>query len=133
MRIIIKNNSEDTIFVFEWWYPYMCDVPDFVMNRLDPYYTINPGKVSITALNEGTSWESYFATGSIHGQDTIWIYVFNANKIDKKSDNVDSAFLARYGITLKDMIDLNWELSYPPDSILTVITNPDLAKDHSSY
>ena len=57
----------------------------------------------------------------------------NANKIDKRSDNVDAAFLARYGITLKDMTELNWQLSYPPDSILSVTDNPGLAKDPVNY
>ena len=132
--IPFTNNSKDTIMVHHWFYPYMLSYPNEIKDYLEKDYIIKPGQTNTYALDILIgSWEEYFAESSMHGKDTVWVYVFNANKIDKKSDNVDAAFLARYGITLKDMIELNWQLSYPPDSIISFTDNPDLAKDPVNY
>lgn len=133
-KIPFINNSNDTLLVFETWNCYVLSAPDFVRDKLDKKQIIMPGDTSITALYSGMSWEEIFSNIKFaYNEDTIWVFVFNANKIDMKSDNVDAAFLARYGVTLKEMPELNWQLSYPPDSILSVTENPDLAKDPDVY
>lgn len=118
----------DTIFVFHNNAPEVSSY--LVKSYCEPLYIINPGRKSEYMLNMFyMSWEEYFSELSLHGLDTTYVYAFNANKIDKKSDDVEAAFLGRYNITLPDMIRVNWHLTYPPDSILSVNVNQDPDKD----
>jgi len=53
------------------------------------------------------TWESFF----LHSSDTLRIYVADAEKV--MADDTTN-LLVHYKLTLGDLEDLNWHLSYPP-------------------
>lgn len=46
--------------------------------------------------------------------DTLMIFVFDAQKLEKRDSHVRNSLLVRYDLSLKDLQQNNWTLSYPP-------------------
>lgn len=54
------------------------------------------------------------AFGSKIKSDTLMVYIFDVSKLDANS-SVGDALIQRYDLSLPDLQQLNWKLTYPPD------------------
>ena len=60
--------------------------------------------------------------------DTLMVFVFDAEKLERRDLHIRNSVLVRYDLSLKDLQRLNWTLSYPPTENMKQIKmwlNPD--------
>ena len=59
--------------------------------------------------------------------DTLMVFVFDAEKLEKRDSHVKYSLLVRYDLSLKDLQKNNWTLTYPPtESMKTIKMWPKL-------
>lgn len=100
----VQNNSTDIIQYYAS-YAY----PDTAIAHEKPILnTVHPSECS--------SWESDKDFKDIIPSDTISVYIFSKDTVDKYSwDKIRSDYniLKRYDLSLKDLETQNWTVSYP--------------------
>lgn len=102
-KMYFVNTSNSPVYV-EWnssLLPYLLS-----KRAINHWYDYASPMKSVVMYNFDT-WESYF----LHSSDTMRIYVADADKVI--ADDTTN-LLARYDLSLFDLIDLNWRVSYPP-------------------
>lgn len=117
----MHNNSEKRIFIQRG-----TNYPDttFKGNQFFKSQSINnsePGTSNDKALissPSGLCWETRFQGKEYFMQDTLIVWIFDANKIGDMSDpnNVlnDQLLLQRYDLSLSDLRMLDFQLHFPP-------------------
>ncbi|MDR0872653.1 MAG: hypothetical protein LBN27_04180 [Prevotellaceae bacterium] len=105
------------------------EYPDTIVGTPAPTYwqkKVVSGETNTYALNLfDISWETQFRGKGIPS-DTLMVFVFDANKLDslyKESSSVDvfSTLLKRYDLSLQDLQQVNWVLTYPPSTEMKYI------------
>lgn len=102
-KMYFDNTSNSPVYI-EWSSSVLsCLLSERAKNHW--YDHVYPKK-SIVLYNFDT-WESFF----LHSSDTMRIYIADAEKV-----NVDDTtnLLVRYDLSLYDLQELNWHLTYPP-------------------
>ena len=59
-------------------------------------------------------WESVLSPNANPRQDTIWVYVADADKLEREKACYRNTILYCYGLTLSDLRRLKWIVTYPP-------------------
>jgi hypothetical protein len=114
-RLKIINNSNKTIIpnigggltadtLYDNWYGIYesCAIAPFSSGTYRP------------PLRNDGKWEQYFGTEVY--LDTAAFWILNADNITDvhNKQQIKENILQRYDITLQDLINLNWEITYPP-------------------
>ena len=115
--ITFINESNDTLYI-SWAFGY----PDTLAYRYNPDPTHDP-EFSRVLPNEknrnvlflyNSNWETYF--NNHLPSDKLMIYVFEASVLENTPwETVINDYLVkeRYDLTLQDLIDMDWVLTYP--------------------
>ncbi len=118
--IKIINNYKNAIYVnASYLYP---DTSDFHYSGLKDnshIYKILSNNESDEPLNLGRDcWEILFKYKNVINSDTLMIYFFDAQLIENIPWDIianEYKILKRYDLSLKDLINHNWTISYPPN------------------
>ena len=122
--ILIVNNSEKDIYVVQSY-----DYPDTIFHHSWIGISYNEYKTKVEAnsysdaplfLYWGDTWETKFAYKSIIPSDTLIVFVLNVDSIDlwehkdlSKKYNPNDAVLKRYYLSLNDLNNMNWTITFP--------------------
>ncbi|MBR6078233.1 MAG: hypothetical protein IKP63_07770 [Paludibacteraceae bacterium] len=117
--IRFKNESNRSIYIAESeYYP---DTFCLLENRAKyvskyPFpYKVLPGAINDDAFFTTTPWEFSFGNENCLPSDTLIIYVYDGDLIEKGDfDSEHKYMLARYDLSLADLQHVNWLLTYPP-------------------
>uniref|UniRef100_A0AB33JEV0 Lipoprotein n=4 Tax=unclassified Prevotella TaxID=2638335 RepID=A0AB33JEV0_9BACT len=118
-RITFYNSIASKLYVVE-----EINYPDTTVNhlyvlrqpeiyRVDPY-SLNNEAIS---LHPHDTYEAAFKEYKGYKRipsDTLMVFVFDAEKLEKKNPDAKIYFLARYDLSLEDLKHCNWVLTYPP-------------------
>jgi hypothetical protein len=113
-------NNSDTRVYFDWRSEY----PDTTLNKTDPQWVgpynslpwsengLNPNETKVIRLRG--SWEDCFADNI--PSDTIMVYIIDADVLENVYwDTIVKNYmiLKRYDLSLQDLEDMNWTITYP--------------------
>ena len=77
-------------------------------------YKALPKDMNTSALDMNVPWELAFECRDQLPNDTLTIFVFDAEKLEARNAHVKYSLLARYDLSLRDLQRANWVLFYPP-------------------
>ena len=115
--ITFENGSSDTLYVsFAFGYPDTLAYGRDANPISDPNSNkVLPNAKNTTALQlHGSYWETKFYNRS--PSDKLMVFVFEASVLENTPWETvinDYMVLERYDLTLQDLIDMNWTLTYP--------------------
>ncbi|BEG99282.1 hypothetical protein [Bacteroides sedimenti] len=101
--------------------------PDTLNNRLGgmeyqpQIYKAYPNAENKDALQQRDYWEAVFKDGISIKSDTLMVYVFDAKLLESHSTHINNTIIQRYDLSLQDLQDANWTLTYPPSPNMKVI------------
>ena len=120
--IDFSNNSEKKLHVRDayhhpLWHPEPFDIEKLSYTAHGEIYIVNSGEQN----NRSAMWsrdchEKIFKRDTNYG--TVFVYVFDAEVIENTSWEIvarDYLVLKRYDLTLEDLKNLEFEITYPPD------------------
>ncbi len=115
--ITFKNTTTDTLYVVSsYQYPDTSSFAGIPSPVLNPNFTrVLPNESNTQVLWSRDCIELAFK--SLIPSDTMMIYVFDAQTLDSVSWNDvirDYKVLQRYDLSLQDIKDLRWNITYPP-------------------
>jgi hypothetical protein len=109
-KLRVKNVSEKAIYV-SW----TTDYPDTSFNRVaNPTY--NPELYKVEAHSVQKEYYKAPSKGLFRDVDTISVFIFDAQVLESTPwDTVKAKYLIlkRYDLSLDDLINMNWILTYP--------------------
>ncbi len=73
------------------------------------------------SLHPHSTYESFFI--GYKGKkaipnDTLMVFVYDAEELEKIESHVKNSVLVRYDLSLKDLQRINWTLTYPPTEVM---------------
>ncbi|WP_321438222.1 hypothetical protein [uncultured Bacteroides sp.] len=101
--------------------------PDTLNNRLGgmdsqpQIYKVYPNTENKDALQQRDHWEVIFKDGISIQSDTLMVYVFNAKLLESHTTHINNTIIQRYDLSLQDLQDANWMLTYPPSPNMRTI------------
>jgi hypothetical protein len=108
--IEFTNNSNYNLFVCaDWWYP------DTLINFSNPALAGDFYKVSANSSDDALKIRDTYE-GRFEQHEKIMIFVFDAQVLENTTwDSVKANYLVlkRYDLTLQDLNDMNWTITYP--------------------
>lgn len=116
-RITFTNKSNSSIYIrLSRSYPDTLSYRNGPNPKLQPqFFNIASNATNTTALESRSCIESEFGTPLIPN-NILMVYVFNAEALDTLPDNTiiyDYLILKRYDLTLQNLKDRNWAITYP--------------------
>ena len=111
-RLKIRNDSKQNIY-FDIGFDY----PDTSLNFGNPINNKNTLYVTMNneqTIRSSTRWEYLFS--DYLPSDTLMLFVFDAKAIESTAwDTIQKKYLIlkRYDLSLYDLEDLNWTITYP--------------------
>ena len=79
-----------------------------------PYeFKVDPNVENKYALRLGGYYETEFRDWEIPS-DTLIVYVFDAELLEAHVTHVQNTVIQRYDLSLQDLQQVNWKLTYPP-------------------
>lgn len=82
---------------------------------------IYPNTQNKTALQRGSAWEFIFKDKERIFSDTLMVYIFDAKLLESPDIDVVDAVVQRYDVSLHDLQQVNWTLTYPPSPNMSAI------------
>ncbi|MCK9618285.1 MAG: hypothetical protein M0R21_10685 [Lentimicrobiaceae bacterium] len=112
------NNSNKSLYLMgDLYYP---DTLDFIHSSSpepeSTIYKVYPNKNNTKALRRRVCFEDAFDDGMSIPSDTLMVYVFDAEIIEKipwSSVTHYYLVLKRYDLSLQDLQRMNWTITYP--------------------
>lgn len=115
--ITMINNSEKEIYTyFGGSYPDTLQDVGVPSSSEPSIYKVASHERNATALWMSPSWEIVLCDRRQIPSDTLMVFVYDAELLDSKTSNVYDAVIQRYDLSLQDLQQLNWTLTYPPSS-----------------
>lgn len=114
--INFNNNTFDTVYVAaSYQYPDTLSFKGIPNPKLDPNHTkVLPGETNSRVLWRRDCIELAFK--DLIASDTLMIYVFDANTIETTpwdSIKTQNLIFKRYDLSLSDLQQMGWSISYP--------------------
>ena len=114
--ITVKNETADTLYVVgSDFYPDTLSIKGIPNPVLDPSHTkVLPGETNTRVLWDRDCIELAFK--DLIPSDTMMVYVFDAHVLETTPwDSVKANYmvLKRYDLSLQDLKNMNWTVTYP--------------------
>ncbi|MEO6682812.1 MAG: hypothetical protein ABIN48_08285 [Ginsengibacter sp.] len=124
--LFLKNNSQNVISSQSGF-----DYPDTLVSQINIFLgydsatrKINNGDRYSISWGQGSCFEALFSGGGSHEllmSDTLSLFVFSYDtliKYDWETIRTQYKVLKRYDLSLKDLNQLNWTVTYPPTEVM---------------
>ena len=112
--IRFSNNTSKALYIMD--YPLAHYFPDpFDITNLPRGYKVNSGEQNNRKMRVHDECLEIYIKNSM---GTVFVYVFDAEIIENTEWKVvkrDYLVLKRYDVSLKDLQQLDWTITYPPD------------------
>lgn len=109
--ITFYNKSDKEVYISESAeYPDTINVVNYHVLGMPEIYKIFPQGINKTACEIRETYETFFK----YRNDTLMIYVFDAEVLERNQRYNYDAVLQRLDVSLKDLQRLNWIITYPP-------------------
>lgn len=112
---IINYSEKDIYSYFNVHYPDTLALRGVPSSSEPSIYKVERHKSNTTALWQRTFWEVIFRDGRRIPSDTLMIFVMDAELLESKNTHINNAIIQRYDLSLQDLQQINWTLTYPPN------------------
>ncbi len=115
--IEVINNSDKAVYTYlSTSYPDTLDMYGVPSSPYPSIYKIEPYERNKSALSLREFYEVIFRDGGQIPSDTLMVFFMDAEKLESETTHVHNSIIQRYDLSLQDLQQVNWMLTYPPSS-----------------